>query len=159
MSAKTSSLTESNAGGTPEGRARAFPAAGWIFYFAFLPAAFLGIPKTLAYFFHTDSPMAAITSGSMWPALDIGDLVLIEGVGSPKDLKVGDIVVYRSSGGFTIHRIVSIRGNSICVKGDANMTADAPVMYDEVVGRAVTCNGQPVKIPYLGEITILFNRN
>ena len=53
---------------------------GWIIYIVILAGLIYGIPKGLAYVLKTDYPMAAITSGSMWPALKRGDMVLVKGV-------------------------------------------------------------------------------
>jgi signal peptidase I len=39
-----------------------------------------GLPKFLSWALNTDFPMAAITSGSMWPSLKEGDLVFIQGL-------------------------------------------------------------------------------
>ena len=49
---------------------------GWILYIAILIGLIVGIPKGLAYVLKTDYPMASITSGSMWPVLKKGDLIL-----------------------------------------------------------------------------------
>ena len=53
---------------------------GWVVYILILIGLVYGIPRGLAYILKTDYPMASITSGSMWPALKQGDLVLIKGV-------------------------------------------------------------------------------
>ncbi|MFN7088378.1 MAG: hypothetical protein ACK4NX_00930 [Candidatus Paceibacteria bacterium] len=41
-----------------------------------------GLPKFLKWALNSDFPMAAITSGSMWPTLKVGDLVFIQGIGA-----------------------------------------------------------------------------
>jgi len=69
---------------------------GWVIYIAILVALIYGIPRGLTYALDTPYPMAAITSGSMWPALKQGDLVLIKGVDSKDDIQLGDIVVYKN---------------------------------------------------------------
>ena len=77
-------------------------------YMAIVGAIVYGLPKFLSWSLNTPYPMAAITSGSMWPALNEGDLVFIKGGLKKEDLKEGDVVVYRNErgGSFTIHRIV-----------------------------------------------------
>ena len=110
-----------------------------------------GIPAALSYFLHTEYPIAAVTSSSMWPALSAGDLVVIEG--APKEsLSVGDIIVWRHDGGFTIHRIVELNDSTLVTKGDANFPKDNPIKYDDVIGKTVTMRGKPLRIPYLGKI-------
>jgi signal peptidase I len=101
--------------------------------------------------------MAAITSGSMWPALHEGDLIFIEGVGRD-DLAVDDIVVWRNPNGFTIHRITKLSENSLTTKGDANFTEDEPVKYEDVIGRTYNIFGKEARIPYLGMISVYANQ-
>jgi signal peptidase I len=100
--------------------------------------------------------MAAITSGSMWPALKQGDLVFIKGINGKDDLTNGDIIVYRneSNNTFTIHRVVKLGDEYVTTKGDANFNEDAPVEYKYVVGKTVILLGKPLRLPYLGSITV-----
>ena len=112
-----------------------------------------GLPKVLSRVLGTPYPMATITSGSMWPVLKEGDLILIQAV--PKQaLRAGDIVVWRNPQGFTIHRVVELGSETFITKGDANFTDDAPVRYADLIGRTVAIGGQPVRIPYIGFISI-----
>src|SRR3989344_3667931 len=128
-------------------------------YLAIVGIVIYGLPYYLTKKLGTDYPIAAITSGSMWPVLHIGDLVLIKSV-SKEDLKVGDIIVWQnpstSSGqaGFTIHRIAKLNENTLVTKGDGNFTEDSPVKYSDVIGRTVYRNGNPVRIPYMGYISV-----
>jgi len=126
-----------------------------LLYFVFLIGVVLGAPKVLSHALNTQYPMAAITSGSMWPALKTKDLIFIQGVGRG-ELAVGDIVVYmnRTNNSFTIHRIVKLGETKLTTKGDANFTEDAPVAYEDVVGKALVWNEKPVRLPLLGTITI-----
>lgn len=138
---------------------------GWLVYLAVLAGLVWGTPKILTYALKTPYPMASITSGSMWPVLKVGDMVLIKGVASKNDISVGDIIVYKnlpSTGSgqafsFTIHRVIEKNANTVITKGDANNISDAPVTYDEVIGKTVNFNNGPVRIPYLGQISILIN--
>lgn len=133
-------------------------AIGWILYLALLVGLVWGIPKGLAYFLETDYPMATITSGSMWPALKRGDLVLIKGIENKDEISVGDIVVYKNQKGFTIHRVIKLDENTLTTKGDANNVNDVPVNYEELIGKAVTMNNNPVRIPFLGSLGLLVNK-
>jgi len=126
-------------------------------YFIILGAMIYFAPKVLMYALDSQYPMASIASGSMWPVLKRGDLVFIEGVGGKDSVKVGDIVVYRSDRGFTIHRLIEKNEDSAITKGDANEIADHPVEYTDIVGKALVYNGKPVRVPYLGSLSLFLN--
>ena len=118
-----------------------------------MAALAIGTPKALCYILDTEYPVASITSGSMWPALKKGDIVLMEGI-EKSELKTGDIVVYKNEKGFTIHRIVELNEKTLKTKGDANNISDAPVKYEDVIGRTVSIFEKPFRIPKLGNVTI-----
>lgn len=124
--------------------------------------------------------LAVIEGRSMEPLLRYGDLVLVISV-PPNEIKVNDIVVYKSCryGNLIIHRVVDIvRKNGryyFVTKGDNNLMPDsslpgnefregfpctqirAPgVPYERIVGKVITISKFPIKIPYVGMITILF---
>ncbi|MFZ2969940.1 MAG: signal peptidase I [Minisyncoccia bacterium] len=124
-----------------------------LIYILLLIAISAGTPKALSYVMGTSYPIASITSGSMWPVLKKGDLVLIKYVKN-EDIKIGDIVVFKNENGFTIHRVTEITGNKIRTKGDANNISDLAIEYKDIVGRTLIYNEKPVKIPYLGNLTI-----
>lgn len=87
----------------------------WIFY------------QGLAIATGTSTPIVSVVSESMEPVLHRGDLVFVV---APKQLQVGDIVIYQknSGGQFTIiHRIVRKNDDgSYVIKGDNNAVADRP---------------------------------
>ena len=131
----------------------------WILYIAILVGLIYGIPKGLAYVLKTEYPMASITSGSMWPSLKRGDLILIKGINSKDEIKIGDIVVYKNPKGFTIHRVVKLEWNAVTTRGDANNVDDQPVSYEEIIGKPLIINNKPLRIPFLGMISVLINKN
>jgi len=156
---------------------------GWLVYLLILAALVWGTPWALAKILHTPYPIAAITSGSMWPALKQGDIVLIQGASSKNDLKVGDIAVYKNPsppvGGsgqvfskvtflsangqeegasFTIHRVVRLNDTTFVTRGDANNVDDEPVSYSQLIGKAVNFGNSPFRIPYLGELSMMFKK-
>lgn len=131
---------------------------GWVVYLSLLVGSIFGTPKALSYVLNTSYPMAAITSGSMWPALKKGDLVFIKGVRDEKEIAIGDIVVYQNPQGFTIHRIVEFRNEQVVTKGDANNAEDSPVRYEDIIGKTVEFRGKPFRIPMLGNISIVLNK-
>lgn len=96
-----------------------------------------------------------IVSGSMEPIIKIKDAVLIRRV-DPEDIKVGDVVTYRSMdqsyyGILITHRVVNIKeenGQKIYVtKGDHNQTVDrSPIVAEQIYGKVV------MRIPKIGYI-------
>ena len=125
-----------------------------VIYVVIVAGIVWGLPKFLSWKLGTQYPIAAITSGSMWPILKIGDIVLIKKVPT-QDIKVGDIVVWQNQKGFTIHRVAKLDTDTLTTKGDANFTEDPPVKYEEVIGRTVYLSGNtPLRIPYFGYISV-----
>jgi len=134
-------------------------------YVAIIVLLAVGTPKALVYVMGTEYPIASITSGSMWPVLKQGDMVLIRSV-DKSQLQVGDIIVYKNSEemigdntGFTIHRIVELNENILTTKGDANKVSDLSITYDKVVGRTVNIGDSPIRIPQIGKLTIWISEN
>lgn len=132
---------------------------GWIIYIGILIGLVFGVPKGLAYFLKTEYPMASITSGSMWPSLKKGDMVLIKGISDKNEIQMNDIVVFRNEKGFTIHRVIELNEDTLITKGDANNVQDAPVRYEDIIGKALIFNNKPLRIPLLGTISIMINKN
>ena len=127
----------------------------WSLYLYFIGASVYLGPILLAGVLNNEHPLAAITSQSMYPVLKRGDLVLLEGVGTAADLRVGDILAFEDEDGFAIHRIVNISGETITTKGDANQIQDEPITFDRVVGRVLTIRGRLAKVPYIGNIPLV----
>ncbi len=75
-----------------------------------------------------------VTGGSMAPALWPGDVCLVTDVGEPS---VSDIVLLAEPGhdSRVLHRVRSVKGGTLIVKGDANAVADRePVPRSAVLG-------------------------
>lgn len=140
---------------SPKREARFRGVLGWVIYFFVMIFIVFALPKVLSTTLGTPYPMAAITSGSMWPAFREGDLVFIKHV-EPAELQVGDVVVFRNvtNGTFTIHRIVRLDSETFTTKGDANFDPDAPVKYADLIGRTVLISGKPLRVPYAGAVTV-----
>ena len=75
---------------------------------------------------------AVVLTGSMEPALSANDLVLVR---SADSYEVGDIVVYQSANSLVIHRIVSLKGETVITQGDANNAADDPISLSAIKGK------------------------
>ena len=141
-------------------RATAWRLLAWLatvaFYVVFIGSSIYLAPVLLARALDTEHPTAAVTSQSMYPVLKRGDLVFIKGVDSVTDLRERDIIAFSSGEGFVIHRIVEIDGDTITTKGDANRSPDEPITFDDVIGRAWRIRGHLARIPYLGNVPLLF---
>lgn len=88
-----------------------------------------------------------VESGSMEPALGVGDAILVRdlhGAGGGS-VDVGDVITFDVDGGTfgtVTHRVVSVVdspvGERYVTKGDANRAADStPVAHDRIVGEVV----------------------
>lgn len=137
---------------------------GIILYLVLVLALVYFLPKALSLALNTEYPMAAITSGSMWPELKKGDLVFIQGI-DPKTIQVNDIIVYANDpstgsgqGGFTIHRVIELKEDTLITKGDANNIADKPVKYEDIIGRLLKISNWQARLPKLGYISITVNK-
>ncbi len=128
----------------------------------------------LKFVLRSQIPLATVASGSMLPLLERGDLVFVQGV-NPKEIKVGDIIVYRTcTGAFIVHRVIEIihKGSNIYLvtKGDNNPYTDKMlgqfvdcktgmptpgVPARRVIGKVFEIGGMPFKIPYLGYVSII----
>ncbi len=86
---------------------------------------------------------SVVLSGSMEPTLSVNDLVILRATG---DYKVGDVVVYQSGASRVIHRIIRIDGESVVTQGDANNTADEPILMKDIKGEMMG------KVPFVGAV-------
>lgn len=75
-----------------------------------------------------------IASGSMEPVLNVDDLIVVK---KTNNIKVGDIVTYISDKDFITHRVITINGDYITTKGDANNSEDVNVNMNNVIGKVV----------------------
>jgi signal peptidase I len=87
-----------------------------------------------------------VRSGSMEPAINVGDMVLAGPVGTG-GIKPGVIISYESGKNLITHRVLSIDGNTLITKGDANKKPDSiPVRLSQVQSRYI------FRIPYVGYV-------
>ena len=110
-----------------------------IVFFSF---GYLGVQPTVIY------------SGSMRPAMDVGDVAILSEV-PINEIQEGDIIQYRIANSTIpiVHRVYDISGEGdtkvFITKGDANSAPDSdPILAEQVVGKAV------FTIPKLGWIPI-----
>jgi signal peptidase len=95
--------------------------------------------------FNVDNPFYVVSSGSMIPVLNVGDILIVKDGNTFSSLKVGDIIVFnRPQGGdrVIVHRIIEISdrfGEKVIVtKGDANdgiiPGTDFPITEKDYIG-------------------------
>jgi signal peptidase I len=106
---------------------------------ALILETYLGV----AFISNNFTPFMVVTTGSMEPTINIGDLIYVKGV-APGEIKIGDIITFRPpkeylKGTLVTHRVVEITYDSNEVyfktKGDNNPNVDPwTVSSGEVVG-------------------------
>ena len=120
----------------------------------------------LQFFLATEAPLVVVVGGSMRPALDNGDLVIIQGVPA-SSIRQGEIIAFElqeprpgnstrvwSFTFCTVHRVIGIRSSAngtilFTTKGDDNDIADVrPVPDHRVQGHVI------YRVPYLGYLVI-----
>lgn len=99
-------------------------------------------PKIFKNFYPFGIRTAVVLTGSMEPTININDFIIVK---KPNNIEINDIVSYNDgkSKNETLHRVISINGNEVITKGDANNTADAPININQITG------------VYIGKIKIL----
>lgn len=109
-----------------------------------------------------------VVSGSMEPAFYRGDIVAVQKADllgiqefNPKDVQVGDIVVYNAKwfNQPVIHRIIDskeINGTTVYeIKGDNNNRSDPYyVTADQIQARVLKWGDNPVVIPKVGYLSL-----
>ena len=89
-----------------------------------------------------------VLGGSMEPTIHVGSIVIVRSV-KPEDVKVGDIIAFKTGESKTIHRVIDkvVEGGSFYfrTKGDANEDPDPWIVKPEdVLGEL------QLTIPYYG---------
>ncbi len=115
--------------------------------------------------------LAVIEGRSMEPTLNTGDLVLMLPVNDPREISIGDVIVFRRPNGeLIIHRVIEIRIYNdtyyYVTKGDNNPVPDPPnnpgepgISFRSVIGKVVSIgDGVVIKVPYIGIIPLLLIR-
>lgn len=75
-----------------------------------------------------------VQTGSMVPAININDLVIVKIDKSPK---LKDIITYKKGNAFITHRVVEAYKETYVTKGDANNTKDEAIKKDQIVGKVI----------------------
>ncbi len=131
------------------------PTARVILLIAILFAATYGSVGVLRLVLQTESPLMVVSSGSMIPTLNVGDIILVRGV-DPSTVTVGTIIIFHSPSDYEmpiVHRVVAIdnQGGGIFfeTKGDNNPTRDGwRVPGQNLMGVYIG------KVPYVGLLSL-----
>ena len=115
----------------------------------------LGSVGVLRIALHTDSPLMVVSSGSMIPTLNVGDIIVVEGT-NPSTVTVGTIIIFHSPYDYPtaiVHRVIAIDDQGgqefFETKGDNNAVADGwRVPAANLIGIYV------LKIPYIGLLSL-----
>jgi len=125
---------------------------------AFVAGAILYSPDALRWALNTDYPIAAVSSSSMAPTLDKGELVLIDGVTDIDELNIGDIIAFTHEQGIAVRRVVGFSSAGVLAQADAAPNDDLVIPFEDIAGRVLTLAGEQVKLPLLGNIAHLGTR-
>jgi len=132
-----------------------YPAARVILLIAILFGATYGGVEALKIILNTESPLMVVSSGSMIPTLNVGDIILVRGA-DPNTITVGTIIIFHSPYDYQmpiVHRVMAISNESGTVyfqtKGDNNPGPDGwSVPGQNLMGVYVA------KLPYVGLISL-----
>jgi signal peptidase len=96
----------------------------------------------------------AVESGSMSPAFGVGDLVIDTPTTATSSFRVGDVITFRPTPGYTTtHRVVAVDAAGIRTKGDANASPDVgQITPGSIVGRMVAV------VPFGGYVAAFFRQ-
>ncbi len=118
-------------------------------------AATYGGVEVLRVALHSDSPLMVVSSGSMIPTLNVGDIIIVRGV-DPHIVTVGTIIIFHSPYEWDmpiVHRVIAVLNDGgqlfFETKGDNNQVQDGwKVPAANLIGIYV------LKIPYIGLISL-----
>lgn len=131
------------------------PTVRVILIIALLFAATYGSVELLRVGLRTESPLMVVSSGSMIPTLNVGDIILVRGA-NPRGITIGTIIIFHSPSQYDmpiVHRVIAIDnlGNTVFfeTKGDNNPGPDGwRVPEQNLMGIYV------MKIPYVGLLSL-----
>lgn len=76
-----------------------------------------------------------VTSGSMEPEINCGELIIID---AKEEYKKNDVVTYSDKDGyFVTHRIIDINDNEVVLKGDSNNINDDKILNESIKGKVI----------------------
>lgn len=131
------------------------PTARVILIIVLLFAATYGSVEVLRIALRAESPLMVVSSESMVPTLNVGDIILVRGI-DPHQVTVGTIIIFHSPNNYDmpiVHRVVQVEneGNTVFfrTKGDHNGGPDGwRVPAENLMGVYVG------KLPYVGLLSL-----
>lgn len=131
------------------------PTARVILLIIILFAATYGSVEVLRLVLRAESPLMVVSSGSMIPTLNVGDIIIVRGV-DPRTVTVGTIIIFHSPNEYDmpiVHRVIAIdnQGNTVFfqTKGDNNPGPDGwKVPAQNLMGVYAA------RIPYVGLLSL-----
>ena len=108
----------------------------------------------------TEYPALAVASGSMLPTLNVGDLIIVQGVPPEEivaDPLTGDIIVFKSGDDLIVHRAIDKKHQNenyyFTTHGDNNPLGvnEGPIEEDNVIGKVIG------RIPYIGNLALFMH--
>lgn len=131
------------------------PTARVIILIAILFTATYGGVAALRLALSTESPLMVVSSGSMIPYLNVGDIILVRGIDA-RTVTVGTVIIFHSPADYEIpivHRVIRIDTDNAQIffetKGDNNPVPDGwRVPRQNLMGVYVA------KIPYVGLLSL-----
>lgn len=123
-----------------------------MFFFLALVLAF-GTLQTTGSLLNTDRPVVTVTSCSMYPSLDAGDIVVVKGE-EFDDISEGDIAVYSTDEVAipVIHRVVETERDSLETRGDNNLGQSD---FERDINPSQVHGTYIFKIPKIGLVKLL----
>ena len=110
---------------------------------------------------NTQYPALAVVSTSMLPTLNVGDVIIVQGLPAAQihaNYTTGDVVVYRlpyNPDKRIVHRAVKKESRAdgywITAQGDNNVGPDPPFHEDYLIGKVIA------RIPYVGNFDLFVN--
>ena len=117
----------------------------------------LGLIVTLK----TNHPLLVVSSGSMRPTLEVGDLIIVKGV-KPCEIQVGDIIAFRNPinpKSIIVHRVkYKFQENGkwyFTTQGDNNphpISWERKIPSEYIIGKVI------YKMPYVGYISLFMRK-
>ena len=86
-----------------------------------------------------------VTSGSMRPILQQGDIVVVQSIPATA-CTPGEIVVSQDADGLLTHRLLASQNGKLYTKGDATIWRDPPRAIDSLIGRVIMVERSGVRV-------------
>jgi signal peptidase len=108
----------------------------------------------------TEYPALAVASGSMLPTLNVGDLIIVQGVPPEEivaDPLTGDIIVFKNRNDLIVHRAIDKKHQNenyyFTTHGDNNPLGvnEGPIHENNVIGKVIG------RIPYIGNLALFMH--